>query len=44
MIDFKKNDFVIDVGANIGEVSLILAKNFECKTLSIEPRRRNLIA
>lgn len=26
MIDFKKNDLAIDVGANIGEVSLILDK------------------
>ena len=40
MIDFKKNDFVIDVGAYLGEVSLILAKNFECKTLSIEPEEK----
>ncbi len=40
MIDFKKNDLAIDVGANIGEVSLILAKLFGCKTLSIEPEKR----
>ncbi len=39
-IDFNKNDFVIDVGANIGEVSLILAKDFQCKILSIEPEEK----
>ena len=36
-IDFSKDDLVIDVGANVGEISLILSKYFDCSTFSIEP-------
>ncbi|MEK9627525.1 MAG: FkbM family methyltransferase [Nitrospinota bacterium] len=36
-IPWSKDDLVIDVGANVGEVSLILSRDFQCSTYSIEP-------
>ena len=36
-VPFEKNDLVIDIGANVGEVSLILSRDFGCSTYSVEP-------
>ena len=36
-ITFVKNDLIIDVGANVGELSMILSKNYGCLTYSVEP-------
>lgn len=41
-IDFKENDIVIDIGANIGIVSIYLAKKYPfLKIYSFEPFRTN---
>jgi len=36
-VEFLENDLAIDVGANIGEMSLILSKYYKCETYSVEP-------
>ncbi len=41
-IDFKEGDIVIDIGANVGMVSILLAKKFPFfKIYSFEPMRNN---
>ena len=36
-IEFKENDLVIDVGANIGEVGKYLYEKYKCKIFAFEP-------
>ena len=36
-VDIKKKDIVIDVGACVGEVSMILSQKYNCKVFSFEP-------
>jgi len=39
-INLNSKDFVIDIGANIGEVSLEIYRKYKCKILCIEPESR----
>lgn len=43
LINFSKNDILIDVGANIGTSSIPFAKNFKCEVIAIEGSKHNAI-